>query len=177
MCSPRSPYALQKYVCEQFASLFSDLYDLDIVCLRYFNAYGPRQFGDSPYATAIAAWCDKVRDGSPLRSDGDGSQSRDMVFVGDIAAANVLAANRVEKFSGDVYNVATGSRYTNNMILDMFRKEFGDLSITQAPERPGDVRHTQADIHRATKELGFHAGVSLQEGLYKTWNWWGLNDG
>ncbi len=176
-CSPRSPYALQKYVCEQFATLFSSLYKLDVVCLRYFNVYGPRQYGDSPYATAIAAWCDKVANDDPLRSDGDGTQSRDMVYVGDVVTANITAALRHDKFNGDVYNVATGERYTNKRILSMFEEQFNEICITQAPERPGDVKHTQADVRRSTNELGFKAATTLVDGLKKTWEWWGLYNG
>ena len=115
---PNSPYALQKRTCEEYAKLFASLYGLEIVSLRYFNAYGPRQLGDSPYSTAISSWCHKVKLGEPLRSDGDGEQTRDMVYVGDIVNANMLAANApAGMLAGEVFNIATGRRYSNNEIL------------------------------------------------------------
>ena len=173
--SPKSPYGLQKKVCEDYAKLFADLYGLETVCLRYFNAYGPRQLGDSPYSTAISAWCHKVKLEEPLRSDGDGEQSRDMVFVGDIVSANILAAEaHPGSLSGQILNIATGYSYTNNEILDMFRNKFAEIEIEHAPERPGDVKHTLADVSKAYEVLGYEPKVSLEEGLRKTWEWWEL---
>jgi len=172
---PQSPYALQKLVGEQYAQLFGDLYNLEIVSLRYFNAYGPRQFGDSPYSTAVSAWCDKAKLNEPLRSDGDGEQTRDLVFVDDIVNANILAANASPgTLSGEVFNIATGERYSNNEILAKFQNKFENIEITNAPERPGDVKHTLADVSKATRVLGYSPSISLDEGLKKTWKWWGL---
>ena len=170
--SPQSPYALQKKVAEEYASLFSKLYGLDVVCLRYFNVYGPRQRGDSPYSTAISAWCDKIKTSQPLRSDGDGSQTRDLVFVDDVVEANVLAAESSRIFSGESINIATGERHSNNKILERFQKKFGDLDVVNAPVRPGDVMHTEADITRAAELLEFVPRASLDEGLDRTWAWW-----
>jgi len=172
--NPNSPYALQKQCVEEYSKLYSKIYDLDIACLRYFNVYGPNQYGDSPYSTAIVSWCDKVSKGLPLRSDGDGTQSRDMVFVEDVARANILAATREENFGGKCINIGSGTSYTNNQILDIFKNKFGSLEIVHAPERLGDVKHTQAETREAKNALGFQTEYTLEEGLKKTFLWWEL---
>ena len=170
--NPNSPYALQKLCVEEFARLYSKIYDLDVACLRYFNVYGPYQYGGSPYSTAIVSWCDKIKNGKFLRSDGDGTQSRDMVFVEDVADANILAATHKESFGGRCINIGTGVSYTNNQILDIFKSKFSNLKIEHASERPGDVKHTQSCGREAKKFLGFEPKHSLEEGLNKTFKWW-----
>jgi len=173
---PQSPYGLQKLVCEQFAQMFCQIYDLDIVCLRYFNVYGPRQYGDSPYSTAVSAWCHATKDGRSLRSDGDGTQTRDMVYVKDVVNANILAAQHSGIFQGKAYNIATGTSYSNNEILKSFTDTFSNLEITHAPERPGDVKHTLAEIHKATQDFGYTPQFDFKEGLKETFEWWELGD-
>ena len=172
-----SPYGLQKFVGERFGEMFARLYGLDIVSLRYFNVYGPRQYGGSAYSTAVCAWCDKIKGGLSLRSDGDGTQSRDLVYVGDVVAANILAAGREEPFRGEAYNVASGEVHTNNEILEMFLNKFSNVTVESAPWRLGDVMHTQASTTAATDALGFKAQTGLKEGLALTWKWWGLDGG
>ncbi len=173
--SPKSPYAWQKSAIEDAASLFCDLYDMDIVCLRYFNVFGPGQRGDSPYSTAVSAWCNAVSEGLPMRSDGDGTQSRDLCYVDNTVDANILAANSNKRFSGDVYNVACGDRTSNIEILDYFLKKFPSALIRQAPWRAGDVMHTQADISKIRDDLGYEPSVRFWEGLERTLSWWGLD--
>ena len=95
--NPRSPYAWHKSAVEDVAKLFNDLYDLDIVCLRYFNVFGPGQTGESPYSTAVSAWCHATKVGAALRSDGDGEQTRDMCYISNIVDANILAATSLKK--------------------------------------------------------------------------------
>jgi len=172
----QSPYGLQKKVAEEFASLFHSLYDFDIVCLRYFNVYGPGQLGDNPYATAISAWCNALYDQRPLRSDGDGNQTRDMIYVEDVANANILAGEAPKNsVAGKCFNIATGTSISNNDILEKFTKKFGDkVTIEHAPERPGDVKHTLADTSKAEELIGFRARMSFDEGLERAWRWWGL---
>ena len=174
--NPESPYALQKLHAEQYAQLYSKLYDLDVVSLRYFNVYGPGQYGDSPYSTAIAAWCDKVNTKSPLRSDGDGTQSRDLVYVDDVVSANIGAALREEKFSGEVFNVGSQTTITNNEILEIFKDKFPGIEVVNAPRRPGDVMNTLGDISAARKMFDYNPQTNLLDGLKKTWEWWGIDE-
>jgi UDP-glucose 4-epimerase len=174
--NPKSPYAWQKSAIEDFSRICWDLYRLDIVNLRYFNVFGPGQYGDSPYSTAISAWCHAIKNGSECRSDGDGEQSRDMCYVDNIVSANILAADSPGFFAGLAYNIACGDRTSNNQILDYLRQKFGDkVKVKHAPERPGDVRHSQADIGLAMTGLGYKPLVRFWEGLDKTIEWWGLN--
>jgi len=171
-CKPTSPYGLQKLHCEEYLEMFHDLYGLESVSLRYFNVYGPLALGSSPYSTAIAAWCQSVHDDRPLRSDGDGEQSRDLVYVSDIVEANILAGTCKSSVTAHKINVASGSRYSNNEILGMLKDRIGDLDITHAPERPGDVKHTLGSVSYAKNTLGFETKVSIEEGLDKTVEWW-----
>jgi UDP-glucose 4-epimerase len=173
--APQSPYGLQKWMVEEFLKMANVLYGTDAVSLRYYNVYGPRQLGDSPYSTAISAWCNKVKLGEPLRSDGDGEQTRDMVFVEDVVRANILAATREENFSGEVINIGTGRRVSNNIILEMFKNNFNNIEVIQAPARKGDVRDTQANNSLASTEICWSPDVSLEDGLKTTWEWWGFN--
>lgn len=176
--NPRSPYALQKSIIEDYLAMFYDLYDMDSVCLRYFNVFGPRSRGDSAYATAVAAWLDAIKEGKPLRSDGDGEQSRDLCYVDNVVQANWLAAtkerHRFGPLMGRCYNVACGDRTTNNDILALLEERFGELNILHAPERAGDVKHTQADISRIKEELGYKDPVSFIDGLKQTIEWYGF---
>jgi UDP-glucose 4-epimerase len=172
--NPRSPYALQKLCSEKFAAIFCELYDVDIVSLRYFNVYGPRQYGDSPYATAISAWCHCVKEGTPLRSDGDGTQVRDLTYVSDVVKANILAATCESDIAGECYNIGSGNCNSNNHILGIFKDRFDDVTVKNAPWRPGDVMKTHANIDKAMKHLGYKPSTQLQEGIQKTFEWWGI---
>ena len=173
--SPKSPYAWQKSSIEDFASLCWNLYSLDVVCLRYFNVFGPGQYGDSPYSTAVSAWCHAAKNNLECRSDGDGTQSRDMCYIDNIVSANILAANRKESFKGEFYNIACGDRTTNNEILEYFKSKF-NVKVKNAPWRSGDVMHTQADIEKARKDFGYQPLVRFWEGIEKTVEWWKIND-
>ena len=172
---PKSPYAWQKSAIEDVAKMFGDLYDLDIVCLRYFNVFGPGQYGDSPYSTAVSAWCNNTKFMKPLRSDGDGTQSRDMCYVDNVVDANILAANSEMRFMGKAYNVACGDRTSNREILEYFQKRFKHVVVQDAPWRPGDVMHTQADISEISSDLGYEPKVRFWEGLERTIAWWDLD--
>ena len=172
--SPESPYGLQKLLCEQYLDLFVKLYDLDVISLRYFNVYGPKALGSSPYATAIAAWCNAVYDDRPLRSDGDGEQTRDMIYVDDVVQANFLAGRHKAKLNSEKVNICTGVSYSNNQILEFVSQHIGELNITTAPAREGDVDHTNGSFTKAQDVLGFTANTDLATGLYKTLKWWGL---
>jgi UDP-glucose 4-epimerase len=174
--NPQSPYGLQKRMIEDYLTLFGRLYSQKSVCLRYFNVYGPGQDGKSPYSTAVAAWCSAIKEDRPLRSDGDGYQTRDLVYVGDVARANRLAAESNVPWAGHAFNIGSGKSLSNVEVLDLFKLKFQDLNIETAPARPGDVRDTLADISAAKKFIGFEPSVSFEEGLKNTFTWWDFND-
>jgi len=172
---PRSPYALQKSIIEDYLRMYGDLYDLDSVCLRFFNVFGPHQLGDSPYATAVSAWLDAIKRGRPMRSDGDGTQTRDMCYVDNVVEACVRAATSPGQFNGRCYNVACGDRTANFEISSALMKRYPRAQIQTAPWRPGDVMHTQADISRIRVELGYEPKVRFWEGLDRTIDWYERN--
>tara|TARA_Y100000310_G_scaffold342962_1_gene448481 strand:+ start:2404 stop:3399 length:996 start_codon:yes stop_codon:yes gene_type:complete len=171
---PKSPYAWQKSAIEDVSRIFANLYGLDVICLRYFNVFGPGQYGDSPYSTAVSSWCHCLVNGLPLRSDGNGTQSRDLCYIDNVVHANILAANSDKEFRGDCYNIACGDRTSNNEILKYFMDKFSHAVRHDASWRTGDVMHTQADIARAKEELGYEPLVRFWDGLEKTIEWWGL---
>ena len=174
--NPKSPYAWQKSAIEDYAKLCWELYNLDIVCLRYFNVFGPGQYGDSPYSTAVSAWCHAIKNNLECRSDGDGEQTRDMSYIDNVVSANLLAANADKIFKGECYNIACGSRVSNNEILNTLKNKFDKrVKIKHAPERPGDVKHTLADVRKAKNDFGYTPLVEFSDGLEKTLKWWGLD--
>ena len=173
--NPKSPYAWQKSAIEDFAKLAYDLYQLDVVCLRYFNVFGPGQYGDSPYSTAVSAWCHAIKNGQECRSDGDGEQTRDMCYIDNVVSANILAAQRKEPFKGECYNIACSRKVSNNEILEALKERFGnEFKIRHASERAGDVKHTLASINKAKRDFGYEPLVHFWEGLEKTIRWWDI---
>lgn len=170
---PLSPYAVQKSTIEDFCRIYSELHGLDTICLRYFNVFGPRQYGDSPYSTVISAWCHALKTSQKLRLDGSGEQSRDFCYVDNAVQANMLAATAGRAFMGDVVNIAHGVTRSIIDILDMFKSRF-DVDVEQCAPRVGDVFTTHADIGRAYDMLGYVPTVSFTEGLERTLRWWNL---
>jgi UDP-N-acetylglucosamine 4-epimerase len=162
-----SPYALSKYWTEQLALQYDDLYGLETVALRYFNIYGPGQDPESDYASVIPLFVSRMGAGDPPIVFGDGEQSRDFVYVSDVVEANVLAME--SDVHGEVFNVATGTRVTVNELVEALN---GVLGTEFTPEyddpRPGDVRHSGADISKARDLLGFEPQVEFAEGLERT---------
>lgn len=171
--NPQSPYALQKLVGEQYLRMFNNLYGLDCLSLRYFNVFGPRQYGDNAYATVISAWLQAVRDGTPLRLDGTGEQSRDFCYIDNVVEANILAATSDKYFKGEAFNIGCNNRISLNEILKTI-KNLKDVEIVKAPPRAGDVDHSQADISMAQKTFGYKSYVGFLEGFEKTLEWWGI---
>lgn len=161
---PKSPYGLHKLMSEMECRLFSELYGLDTVCLRYFNAYSEDQPFGGAYSTAICAWMEMIRQGKPLRMDGDGEQTRDLVHVEDIVLANICAMQSTTQFNGKVYSVGSGTSVSMNYIRN-YINSIHDVEWIDAPPRKGDVRHTLADISAIQKDLGFEPTVSIQQGL------------
>lgn len=171
---PCSPYALQKYTGEPFCQIFSQLYGLDTVSLRYFNVFGPGQYGNSPYSTVISAWLEFLYFPKEKRAflEGDGQQSRDFCYVDNVVEANILAMKAKKPLGGEVINIAHGERTAINELKKMIEKYTGrKLILEKRPSRLGDVRHTQADIAKAKRLLGYQPKIKLAEGLKRTIQW------
>ncbi|MGD8774878.1 MAG: SDR family oxidoreductase [Syntrophobacterales bacterium] len=169
---PLSPYAASKLHGETYACLYSDLYGLDTVCLRYFNVYGPKQDPTSPYSGVISVFMDKANRGETVTIYGDGEQYRDFVFVADVVRANLQAALN-ENASGLIINVGTGSSVTINQLWKDISNIAGVGSEPhRAPEREGDIRESVADISRARQILGYEPKYSFLDGLELTWQWY-----
>jgi UDP-glucose 4-epimerase len=170
--APLSPYAAAKLAGEQYCAAFSEVYGLETVRLRYFNVFGPRQTPDSPYAAVIPLFIRALTAGERPVVHGDGEQSRDFTFVDDVVQANLRAAE-APGVSGQVFNVACGRRTS---LLELLRHLNALLGTAIAPElappRPGDVRHSQADIQRACDLLGYRPTTDIPTGLRRCVDWW-----
>ncbi|MBI4880106.1 MAG: SDR family oxidoreductase [Planctomycetes bacterium] len=168
---PLSPYAAQKLAAEHYCRVFAGCYGLHTVVLRYFNVYGPRQDPSSPYSGVISLFIAALLDGRAPFIFGDGRQTRDFVFVGDVVAANLLAATR-DLPRGSIVNVASGRRSTVLELFDTVQRAVGGGALGIEPlfaaARPGDVRDSLADLTRARDLLGFQPTVSLGEGVRHT---------
>jgi UDP-N-acetylglucosamine 4-epimerase len=177
--SPLSPYAASKVAAELIAGVYARAYDLQTVGLRYFNVYGPRQRPDGPYAAVVPRWIDAFLDGHPVVVYGDGGTSRDFCFVADAVLANLLAAlGDPDEIAGSAVNVAGGERSSLTRLFDLLRErisrerpEAGTRNPVHEPERPGDVRHSEADLTRARRMLGFEPRYDLRRGLDETVAW------
>ncbi|MCU1497438.1 MAG: nucleoside-diphosphate-sugar epimerase [Acidimicrobiales bacterium] len=167
---PRSPYAVTKLVGEHYARVFAELHGLETVALRYFNVYGPRQRPDSAYAAVIPLFIDALQKGVSPQVHGDGGQSRDFAFIDDVVAANLAAATApAEACSGKAYNIAGGREQSLLEMLDILRGVLGvDTPATHVGPRPGDVRHSSADLSAAVADLGYQPTVSFETGLART---------
>jgi UDP-glucose 4-epimerase len=172
---PKSPYALQKLVGEYYMGVFADVYGLETVALRYFNVYGPRQDPSSAYSGVLSLFMKSILDGTPPTIFGDGEQSRDFTFVEDVAELNLKAA-RAKNAAGKMYNAGNGGRITLNQAWSLLQKIEGvEIPAVYGPPRAGDVRDSQADVTLAVRELGHAPGVSFEEGMRKTLEWYRQN--
>jgi nucleoside-diphosphate-sugar epimerase len=170
--APLSPYALQKFVAEQYCQLFTRLYGLETVTIRYFNVFGPRQDPSSPYSGVISLFIRALCEGRQPTIYGDGEQTRDFTYVTNVVDG-VLRACRAPDASGEVVNVATGGRISLNELFRSVRDLIGATAEPlYAAARQGDVRDSQADIQKAHKLLGYEPTVSLDAGLAKTVEWY-----
>ncbi|NPV29981.1 MAG: SDR family oxidoreductase [Firmicutes bacterium] len=168
---PASPYAVSKLAQELYAKNFWELYGLSTVCLRYFNVFGPRQDPQSQYAAVIPRFIAALLCGRNPVIYGDGNQSRDFTFVADVVEANLRAAE-AEGVDGEVFNVARGENVTINDLLGMLGDITGvALTAEHQEPRPGDVRHSRADITKARRLLGYVPQYGLHEGLEETVKW------
>jgi nucleoside-diphosphate-sugar epimerase len=172
---PKSPYALQKYCDEMMCRIFSDLYKMDTVCLRYFNVFGPGQYGDSPYSTVVSAWLTALYQPSKKRAflEGNGEQSRDFCYVDNVVEANILAMQSKKNFSGESFNIAHGERTNLLEVKKLIEKYSGKkIEMEKRPPRLGDVKHTHADIEKAKKWFGYKPKINFEQGLKKTVQWY-----
>ncbi len=172
---PLSPYAVSKLTGEHYIAAFHRSYGLGAVALRYFNVFGPRQDPESMYAAVIPKFVAAIRRGDPPLIFGDGEQSRDFTFIENVVQANLLACQAPPEADGQVFNIGAGGRITINeltrRLIALLGKE-GEIEIQHGDPRPGDVRHSQADITRARETLGYDPKVDVAQGLERTVNWY-----
>ena len=170
--APLSPYALQKLVAEQYCQMFTQLYGLETVTIRYFNVFGPRQDPSSPYSGVISLFISALAEGRRPNIYGDGGQTRDFTYVANVVDG-VLRACHAPDASGEVINVATGGRISLNELFRTVRELTGArVEPVYGEERAGDVRDSQADIGKARRLLGYEPIVGLADGLQKTVEWY-----
>jgi len=169
---PKSPYAVQKYVGELYASVYASCFGLETVALRFFNVYGPRQDPSSAYSGVLSLFMKHLIARTPPTIFGDGEQSRDFTYVEDVAALCLKAAN-APGVSGKMFNAGNGGRYTLNEIWSLLQKMEGvEIGVKYGPPRAGDVRHSMAETASAEAELGHAPKFSIEEGLKKTLDWY-----
>jgi nucleoside-diphosphate-sugar epimerase len=170
--APLSPYALQKLVAEQYCQLFTALYGLETVTIRYFNVFGPRQDPSSTYSGVISLFISALCEGRQPTIYGDGEQTRDFTYVANVVDG-VLRACEVKEANGHVINVATGGRISLNQLLQTIRNLLGvDIDAVYEAPRAGDVRDSQADITKAWQMLGYEPRASFTDGLARTIEWY-----
>lgn len=169
---PLSPYALTKLTNERYADLFSSLYGMTLVGLRYFNIFGPRQSPDGPYAAVIPRFIQALLSKKAATINGDGEQSRDFTYVENAVQANIKAADAGLPAGHHVFNVACGERFTLNELHRILAGMVeSPVPPVHGPARPGDVRHSLADIMAIQERLGYAPETDMEEGLRRTLEW------
>jgi nucleoside-diphosphate-sugar epimerase len=172
---PLSPYAVGKLVGEYYCSVFCSVFGLETISLRYFNVFGPHQDPTSQYAAAIPAFVTAILRGKPPTVFGDGEQSRDFTYVDNVVEANLLAA-KAKHTAGEVVNIACGKAVTVNEVIEVINKLLGKgIKPIYSDPRPGDVKHSLADITLAEKVLGYVPKIRFEEGLRESIDWYGAN--
>lgn len=172
--NPLSPYAVTKYVNELYARVYANLYGMELIGLRYFNIFGPRQNPNGPYAAVIPLFAEALLSNTPPTINGDGSHSRDFTFVDNAVQANILALFTTNKEAvNQVYNIACGHQTSLLELFDGLKKEAGStMQPVHGPDRKGDVKHSLADISKAVRLLGYDVKVPAAEGLGRTYKWY-----
>jgi UDP-N-acetylglucosamine 4-epimerase len=176
---PLSPYAVTKYVNELYAQVYANLYKLELIGLRYFNIFGPRQNPKGPYAAVIPLFLKALVENKPPVINGDGAHSRDFTFVDNAVQANIAAMfTDNAKAVNQVYNIACGQQTSLLELFNALKQQAkSSLDPVFGPERAGDVKHSLADISKAKNLLGYSPSVSVQEGLKTTFDWYKNNPG
>lgn len=172
--NPLSPYAVTKYVNELYAGVYASMYGLQLIGLRYFNVFGPKQNPQGPYAAVIPLFIQAVLNNEPPVINGDGEHSRDFTYVENAVQANILSLFTKDPATvNQVYNVACGKQTSLNELFEEIKSIAGsDLAPKYGPERKGDVRHSLADVSKAIKLLGYDPKANIREGLKITFEWY-----
>lgn len=172
--NPISPYAVAKLTGEYYMKSFYRCYGLETVSLRYFNIFGPRQDPSSPYSGVLAKFITAMLNGEQPTIFGDGTQSRDFTYIDNVVSANLLAAKApAEQAAGQMFNVATGTRFDLNQTFELLKGITGyKRDVKYGPDRAGDVKHSLADLSRTEKHLGYRPLVNFEEGLRRTVEWY-----
>ena len=166
--TPLSPYALQKFVGERYCKLYYGLYGLETVSLRYFNVFGPGQDPYSEYSAVIPKFISALLARKPITVYGDGEQSRDFTYVDNVVEANLIAMG-VGDAPGKVFNIGCGERISLNTLIDLLKRILGaEATVNHVDPKPGDVRHSLADITLASRILGYRPKIMVEEGLRRT---------
>lgn len=175
---PLSPYAVTKYVNELYAEVYSRSYDFNCIGLRYFNVFGKRQDPDGAYAAVIPKWAGSMVNNEDIYINGDGETSRDFCFIDNVIQANILSSFADQKNKNHVYNIALGKRTTLNKLSEMIKNSLKNCGINSKSKkiyrdfRPGDVRHSQADISKAIDRLKYQPLVEIEEGIENSMKWY-----
>lgn len=171
--APVSPYAVQKLIGEHYARMYREVFGLEVVSLRYFNVFGPRQGSDSPYSGVVARFIAQMLEGATPTIFGDGAQSRDFTYVDDVVRANLLACHApAEAVAGRVFNIAAGRSQTVNQLYEAVACILGHREPARhALPRGGDISYSEACIRAATEAFGYRPEVSFEAGLFETVEW------
>ncbi|HPG12952.1 MAG TPA: SDR family oxidoreductase [Chitinophagaceae bacterium] len=172
--NPLSPYAVTKYVNELYARVYASLYDMQLIGLRYFNIFGPKQNPKGPYAAVIPLFVEAIINSTSPTINGDGEHSRDFTYVDNAVQANLLSLfTEDQEAINQVYNIACGEQTSLNQLFEYLCEEAGsDLKPIYGPERKGDVKHSLADISKASKLLDYQPSIDVKEGLKRTYRWY-----
>lgn len=165
---PTNPYALQKYTSELETQIYSQIFGIDTVCLRYFNVYSEDQKADGPYATAVANWMKYVRDNKIPFITGDGEQRRDMIHVEDVVSANMFCMDYKNNFNGQVFDVGTGQNISLNEIKEIVQK-YNKVKFKYTEARPGEVSSTKANT-KPFEKIGWSHSIPIKKGIERCFN-------
>jgi len=173
---PLSPYAVTKYINELYADVFGKTYNTDVIGLRYFNVFGPKQSPKGAYAAVVPLFMQAVKNNKPATINGDGEQTRDFTFIENVIQANVKGFFASNKAKNEVFNIACNQRISVNSLWQMINTSAEkNIKANHVPDRVGDIKDSLADISKAEKLLNYKPQVSVKEGITKTWNYFKTN--